>query len=86
MRYQFIQDHRQVWPLKIQCEVLDVSRSGYYAWRRRPPSPRALRRAELTDRIRQIHARPHHANYGAPACIANCWPRACPAIARPSRS
>ena len=66
MRYQFIKDHRQVWPLKVQCEVLEVSRSGYYAWLRRPPSPTALRAAELTDRIRQIHARPHHANYGAP--------------------
>jgi transposase InsO family protein len=66
MRYRFIDQHRAVWPIEVQCRVLEVSRSGYYAWRTRPESPAAKRRAELTDRIRQIHKRPHHANYGAP--------------------
>ena len=36
MRYRFIQLHRTVWPIDVQCHVLQVSRSGYYAWRRRP--------------------------------------------------
>src|SRR5262249_32554460 len=54
------------WPIGIQCRVLAVSRSGYYAWLARPQSRAAQRRAELTDRIREIHQRPHHANYGAP--------------------
>ena len=31
MKYQFIEDHRMVWPAAIQCRVLAVSRSGYYA-------------------------------------------------------
>jgi putative transposase len=66
MRYRFIEDHRGVWPVAIQCDVLEVARSGYYAWRKRPPSARALRRAELTDRIRAIHAQPHQDVYGAP--------------------
>jgi len=66
MRYSFIDEHRTVWPIGVQCRVLEVSRSGYYAWRARPESRTARRRAELTDRIREIHARPHHANYGAP--------------------
>jgi putative transposase len=66
MRYRFIHEHRGVWPVPIQCRVLEVSRSGYYAWRSRPVSQTARRRAELTERIRQIHQRPHHANYGAP--------------------
>jgi transposase InsO family protein len=66
MRYRFVQEHRKVWPIEVQCRVLEVSRSGYYAWRRRPASRAALRRAELTERIRAIHERPHHANYGAP--------------------
>ena len=30
MRYRFIDDHRDCWPVAIQCDVLDVSRSGYY--------------------------------------------------------
>ena len=29
MRYQFIDDHRGVWPIGVQCEVLEVARSGY---------------------------------------------------------
>jgi transposase InsO family protein len=66
MRYRFIDEHRTVWPIEVQCRVLEVSRSGYYAWRTRPESPAALRRAKLMDRIREIHGRQHHANYGAP--------------------
>lgn len=50
----------------MQCEVLEVARSGYYAWRKRPPSAQTQRRAELTDRIRAIHARKDHDVYGAP--------------------
>jgi putative transposase len=37
------------------CRVLDVSASGYYAWRSRPPSQRSLRHAWLTERIRAVH-------------------------------
>jgi putative transposase len=66
MRYHFIHEHRTVWPIGVQCRVLEVSRSGYYAWQARPDSRAARRRAELTGRIREIHRRPHHANYGAP--------------------
>lgn len=66
MRFRFIHQHRAIWPTEVQCRVLEVSRSGYYAWRLRSPSATAQRAAHLTDRIRQIHQRPHHDNYGAP--------------------
>lgn len=66
MRYRFIDDHRGVWPIAVQCGVLEVARSGYYAWRKRPPSSQAQRRAELTDRIQEIHSRKDHDVYGAP--------------------
>jgi transposase InsO family protein len=66
MRYRFVHEHRATWPVEVQCRVLEVSRSGYYAWRRRPQSLAAKRRGELTEQIRVIHERPHHANYGAP--------------------
>jgi transposase InsO family protein len=48
-------------PVEVACRVLGVSCAGFYAWRFRPPSPRAVRHAWLTDLIREIHA----ASYGA---------------------
>jgi putative transposase len=66
MRYAFVEKHRTVWPIAVQCDVLRVSRSGFYAWRKRPPSARAERRRELTDRIQEIHSRKDHDVYGAP--------------------
>jgi len=47
------------------CRVLGVSRSGYYAWRRRPPSERARFDAVLSQKIETIH-RNSRATYGAP--------------------
>ena len=47
------------------CGVLDVSRSGYYAWRRRGQSVRARQDAELAERIRKIHEE-SRGTYGAP--------------------
>ena len=47
------------------ARVLKVSASGYYAWRSRPASARATADADLTRRIRTIHAG-SHGTYGAP--------------------
>jgi len=49
----------------ICCRVLQVSRSGYYAWLRRKPSVRQRRRAQLAERIARIH-REHRGVYGSP--------------------
>jgi putative transposase len=65
MRYAFIQDHRRQWPVTVQCHVLEVARSGFYAWKRREPSARAQRQAELTDQIREAHTASRQI-YGAP--------------------
>jgi putative transposase len=42
-------------PISLRCEILGVSRSGYHAWRSRPPSDRVLSDVWLLERIRQIH-------------------------------
>lgn len=52
MNCVFIDDHRTLWPVANQCDVLDVARSDYYAWLARSPSATARRRDELTERIR----------------------------------
>ena len=52
-------------PTATMCRVLEVSPSGYYARRTRPPSARALANAELSARIVAIHQR-SRATYGAP--------------------
>jgi putative transposase len=47
------------------CRVLQVSRSAYYAWKRRPPSARARRDRELRVQVRAAHAASNR-NYGSP--------------------
>jgi putative transposase len=53
MRFQFIEDHRDRFPVIRMCEVLEVSPSGYYAWRGRPPSKREMANQELTAEIKK---------------------------------
>jgi putative transposase len=47
------------------CRLLGVSRSGYYAWRRRPPSARARADQGLSRQIREIHEQ-SRGTYGTP--------------------
>jgi len=42
-------------PIEASCRMLDVSHSGFYAWRGRAPSERAIRHAWLTDLVTEIH-------------------------------
>ncbi|MED0701741.1 IS3 family transposase [Aeribacillus composti] len=47
------------------CEVLKVSRSGYYKWRDRPKSARQERREELTQEVRRVYIESRQL-YGSP--------------------
>ena len=53
------------YPVTRMCRLLGVSTSGYYAWRGRGPSKRALSDASLTERISEIHAM-STGSYGSP--------------------
>jgi putative transposase len=57
--------HQAMYPIRTLARVLRVSASGYYAWRNRPASARATANADLTRRIRTIHAG-SRGTYGAP--------------------
>lgn len=65
MKFAFIQAALGEYPVDLCCEVLQVSRSGYYAWRDRPTSPRQVRRQALVEKIRTAHAE-HRGVYGSP--------------------
>lgn len=46
---------RDAFPVRMMCRCLEVSPSGYYEWRDRPPSQRAKDNQRLTERITEIH-------------------------------
>ncbi len=56
--------------VKLMCRVLEVSKSGYYAWQHRGPSARSLSDAELLAHIKTIHEESRGV-YGAPRIHAD---------------
>ncbi len=65
MKFAFVRAHRQRWPVGVICRVLKVSRSGFYAWWKRPASARARRQQELLEKIRLAHQE-NQQLYGSP--------------------
>ena len=65
MRFCFIHDQRATFPVRVMCKMLDVSASGYYAWRDRPESMRASANRQLLDEIRRVHG-DSRGRYGSP--------------------
>ena len=63
-RFTLIEAKRGQYPIQVLCETLGVSRSGYYAWRRRPPSARAQENARLLEAATQAH-RESRGTYGS---------------------
>lgn len=53
MKYTFMADHDEEFSVKLMCQVLGVKRSGYYAWKNRPLSPRDKSNDELLTQIRE---------------------------------
>ncbi|MCA2328462.1 IS3 family transposase, partial [Mycobacterium intracellulare] len=51
-------------PVQKACRLLEVAESGFYEWRSRAPSARAVRHAWLTDQIRAVHTA-SRGTYGA---------------------
>jgi len=63
--FRFIEREKANHRVTTMCRLLGVSASGYWAWQRRPPSPRRQRDDELVVRIRSAHA-DSRGIYGAP--------------------
>jgi putative transposase len=64
VKYRFMQTHQWEFRLTRMCQVLQVSRSGFYAWQHRGASARAQANQALTDRMRVLHQQTREA-YGA---------------------
>jgi transposase InsO family protein len=65
MKFHFIDEHQDQWPVRTLCDVLGVSPAGYYAWRSRPESARATANCRLLADVRRLHAQ-HQGRYGSP--------------------
>ena len=63
--FRFIAAEKANYPVSLMCRVLEVSRSGFYAFERRPPCQRALCDEWLCEQIRRIH-RDSDQTYGSP--------------------
>ena len=62
--FLFVAAEKANYPVSLLCRMLGVSRSGFHAWERRPPSNRDLADAWLAERVREIHAESRQ-TYGA---------------------
>ena len=56
MKYAFIKDNNNFFSIDALCDVLEVSRSGYYDWLYRPVSNREQSNNQLLGQIIDIHA------------------------------
>jgi putative transposase len=65
VRFQFIEDHRDELPVTRMCKVLNVSPSGFYAWRGRPVSAREMANRELVKKIEAVYYDSYE-TYGSP--------------------
>ena len=65
MKYAFIADHQQSWPVAVLCEVLGVGRSGFYDYLKRQAAPAlSLDEIALLERLKAIFEKTHH-SYGS---------------------
>jgi putative transposase len=65
MKYQFIENHRSAFAVEKMCRSLQISKSGYYAWRTRPKSNRDQANEKLDHHIRTIYQQ-SKGTYGSP--------------------
>ena len=55
MKYAWVKDHRDSFPVVVMCRVLQVSKSGYYRWVKAKPSLRTLRAERIQVSVKQVY-------------------------------
>jgi transposase InsO family protein len=85
MIFQFMNDHKAQFSIRMMSRVLGVSRSGYYHWLGRPPSERGLFNTKLRKAIHRVW-KGSAERYGSPRIhrqlLGEGWPASRPRIAR----
>ena len=69
MKYVFMRDHRGAFPVDLMCRSLGVGSSGFYAWLKRPESPRRRDNLRLLTEIKAVYRRSRK-SYGSPRIYA----------------
>ena len=64
MKYAWIKDHRDDFPVKAMCKVLKVSRSGFYKSLHAQPSKRTLRSQRIREQVKRLYEQSHD-TYGS---------------------
>ena len=59
MKYAWMREQADSFPIVVMCEVLEVSSSGYYDWLDRPLSPRAERHERIQEAVKQVYSQSH---------------------------
>ena len=72
MIFGFIQAHRHEFRVSKMCEVLGVSKSGFYQWLKHAPTPQQERKAQLKRQIKKIHKQ-SKTRYGSPKITRMLW-------------
>ena len=65
MKYQFIAEYRQEYPITTMCRVLEVSVSGTYAWCQRTPDRHSREDAQLAEKVKMAFE-DNRCVYGSP--------------------
>ena len=65
MKFAFIAASEVAFPISTMCRVLGVTKSGYYAWVKRPKPARAKSDAQLAAQVAAVHQRSRE-TYGSP--------------------
>jgi len=69
LKFAFMEEHSHEYSIALLCQVLDVSPSGYYAWKQRDTSKHCREDAQLSAEIQQIFVE-HREVYGSPRILA----------------
>jgi len=70
MKYLFIKNYRNLFPVKKMCQIFKISVSGFYNWQNRSPSLRKIFNERLKQRIFELY-KEHNGMAGSPMITAD---------------